>query len=122
VWLLTALMFAMGVAWAIGKASIFKYISDEYTGPRLGTVAGMVGMFGGLGGFLLPIQFGLLVDLTGINSTVFMLMWGVTTVSLIWMYWTEIVSIRRANSGGRVVRSAAGPTEATFTIGRSRDG
>jgi NNP family nitrate/nitrite transporter-like MFS transporter len=86
-------MFTMGVAWAVGKASVFKYISDDYT-RDIGVVSGIVGLVGGLGGFLLPIMFGALVDLTGVNSTIFMLLWGITLVSLIWMYWTEIVPRR----------------------------
>ncbi len=106
-WVFTVLMFAMGVAWAVGKASVFKYISDEFTGPTLGTVSGVVGMVGGLGGFLLPIMFGALVDLTGVNSSIFMLMWGITLVSLIWMYWTEIVPARRANGNGARPAAAA---------------
>jgi NNP family nitrate/nitrite transporter-like MFS transporter len=32
-----------------------------------------VGLAGGLGGFLLPIAFGVLQDLTGVRSTCFML-------------------------------------------------
>jgi NNP family nitrate/nitrite transporter-like MFS transporter len=94
VWVFTAFMFVMGVAWAIGKASVFKYISDEYS-HNIGVISGIVGLIGGLGGFLLPIMFGVLVDVTGINSTVFMLLWGITLVSLVWMYWTEIVPLRR---------------------------
>jgi len=35
-----------------------------------------------LGGFLLPVVFGALVDLTGIRSTSVMLMFGVVWVSL----------------------------------------
>ena len=62
---------------------------------------------GALGGFLLPIMFGALVDLTGVNSVIFMLMWGVTLVSLIWMYWTEIVPARREQEIHRGVASAA---------------
>jgi MFS transporter, NNP family, nitrate/nitrite transporter len=93
VWMFTALMFLMGIAWAIGKASVFKYISDEYS-HNIGVISGIVGLVGGLGGFLLPIMFGALVDLTGVNSSIFMLMWGITLVSLIWMYWTEIVPQR----------------------------
>jgi NNP family nitrate/nitrite transporter-like MFS transporter len=92
-WTFTALMFLMGVAWAFGKASVFKYISDEYT-HNIGVISGIVGLIGALGGFLLPIMFGALVDLTGVNSSIFMLMWGVTLVSLVWMYWTEIVPQR----------------------------
>ena len=104
VWMFTVLMFAMGVAWAVGKASVFKYISDHYT-ANIGTVSGVVGMVGGLGGFLLPIMFGALVDLTGVNSSIFMLLWGITMVSLIWMYWTEIVPAR--NSRGAIAPGAA---------------
>lgn len=35
-------------------------------------------------------MFGALMDLTGIRSSVFMLMYGVVWVSLIWMYFTEV--------------------------------
>ncbi len=87
--LFTALLFTVGVAFAFGKASVFKYISDEYP-HNIGTVSGIVGLVGGLGGFLLPIMFGALVDLTGIRSSAFMLMYGVVWVSLIWMYTTEV--------------------------------
>ena len=45
---------------------------------------------GGLGGFVLPIMFGALVDLTGVRSSCFMLMYGVVWVSLTWMYFSEI--------------------------------
>jgi MFS transporter, NNP family, nitrate/nitrite transporter len=97
VWVFTALMFVMGVAWAVGKASVFKYISDEYS-HNIGVVSGIVGLVGGLGGFLLPIMFGVLIDVTGVNSTIFMLLWGITLVSLIWMYWTEIVPMREQHA------------------------
>jgi len=39
-------------------------------------------------------MFGALLDVTGVNSTVFMLLWGITLVSLVWMYWSEIVPQR----------------------------
>ncbi|WP_126444320.1 MFS transporter [Sulfuricystis multivorans] len=89
VWLFTILMFIIGVAFAVGKASVFKYISDDYP-KNIGVISGIVGLAGGMGGFLLPIMFGALVDLTGIRSTCFMLMYGVVWVSLIWMYFTEV--------------------------------
>ena len=89
VYTFTVLMFILGIAWAFGKASVFKYISDDYPG-NIGTVSGIVGLAGGLGGFILPILFGALMDLTGIRSSAFMLMYGVVWVSLIWMYWTEV--------------------------------
>ena len=89
VYVFTALMFILGIAWAFGKASTFKYISDEYP-TNIGTVSGIVGLAGGLGGFVLPIMFGALVDITGIRSSAFMLMYAVVWVSLIWMYFTEV--------------------------------
>jgi NNP family nitrate/nitrite transporter-like MFS transporter len=89
VWMFTALMAVVGVAWAFGKASVFKYIANEYPN-NIGVISGIVGLAGGLGGFLLPIMFGVLQDLTGVRSTAFMLLYGVVWVSLIWMYWTEV--------------------------------
>ena len=85
----TALMFIIGIAWAFGKASVFKYISDDYP-QNIGAISGIVGLAGGLGGFILPILFGALVDLTGVRSSCFMLMYGVVWVSLIWMYLSEV--------------------------------
>ena len=89
VWVFTALMFIMGIAWAFGKASVFKYIADEYPN-NIGAISGIVGLAGGLGGFVLPIMFGALQDLTGIRSSAFMLMYGIVWVSLMWMYFTEV--------------------------------
>ncbi|MDD2874955.1 MAG: nitrate/nitrite transporter [Azoarcus sp.] len=88
-WMFTVLMFTVGVAFAFGKASVFKYVADEFP-HDIGAVSGIVGLIGGLGGFLLPILFGAMVDLTGVRSSCFMLLYGVTWVSLIWMYWTEV--------------------------------
>jgi MFS transporter, NNP family, nitrate/nitrite transporter len=85
----TALMFVLGIAWAFGKASTFKYISDDYS-HNIGTISGIVGLAGGLGGFVLPILFGVLMDLTGVRSSAFMLLYGIVWVSLIWMYFTEV--------------------------------
>ena len=85
----TVLIFIVGIAFAFGKASVFKYISDEFP-KNIGAVSGIVGLAGGLGGFVLPIMFGALVDLTGVRSSAFMLMYGVVWVSLIWMYFSEV--------------------------------
>ena len=89
VYAFTGLMFVMGIAMAFGKASVFKYIADDYP-KNIGSISGIVGLAGGLGGFVLPIMFGALLDYTGIRSSAFMLMYGVVWVSLIWMYWTEV--------------------------------
>ena len=108
VYLFTALMFVLGIAFAFGKASVFKYIGDDFP-TNIGTVSGIVGLAGGLGGFVLPIMFGALMDLTGIRSSAFMLMYGVVWVSLIWMYWTEV---RRTEMMGR--NAPASPLSRSF--------
>lgn len=83
----TVLLFIVGVATAVGKASVFKFISDDFS-HNIGAVSGVVGLAGGLGGFILPIMFGALVDLTGIRSSSFMLLYGTVCVSLIWMHFS----------------------------------
>lgn len=85
--LFTILMFVAGIAMAVGKASVFKFISDDFT-DNIGAVSGVVGLAGGLGGFVLPILFGALVDLTGVRSSCFMLLYGTVCVSLVWMHFS----------------------------------
>lgn len=85
--LFTVLLFVVGVAMAVGKASVFKFVSDDFT-HNIGAVSGLVGLAGGLGGFLLPIMFGALLDLTGVRSSAFMLLFGTVSVSLIWMHFS----------------------------------
>ena len=97
VYAFTTLMFVLGIAFAFGKASVFKYIADDYP-TNIGTVSGIVGLAGGMGGFILPILFGVLMDFTGIRSSAFMLLYGVVWVSLIWMYLTEV---RRSDFMGK---------------------
>jgi NNP family nitrate/nitrite transporter-like MFS transporter len=88
-WLFTGLLMVLGVALACGMASTFKYIADDFP-DNMGAVAGIVGMAGGLGGFLLPIMFGALLDRLGVNSSCFMLLYGIVWVSLTLNYLTEV--------------------------------
>ena len=101
----TVIMFTMGIAFAIGKASVFKYISDDYP-KNIGVVSGVVGLAGGMGGFLMPILFGALVDLTGIRSSAFMLMFGVVWVSLMWMYFTEVRPLHTSKESSKGVQGS----------------
>jgi NNP family nitrate/nitrite transporter-like MFS transporter len=56
----------------------------------MGVVTGIVGLAGALGGFVLPILFGVILDWLGINSSCFMFLYGVVWVSLILNYTTEV--------------------------------
>jgi NNP family nitrate/nitrite transporter-like MFS transporter len=88
-WMFVPLLFALGVSLAFGMASTFKYLGEDFA-DNLGVVTGIVGLAGGLGGFLLPIIWGALLDLLGIRSSAFMLLYGIVWVSLILIYFTEV--------------------------------
>ncbi|MCP3709084.1 NarK/NasA family nitrate transporter [Paraburkholderia sp. CNPSo 3274] len=113
----TVLMFVVGIAMAVGKASVFKFIGDEYT-DNIGAVSGVVGLAGGLAGFVLPILFGLLVDLTGVRTTCFMLMFGATVVSLLFMHFSfrpEALAHGSAKLARKVSAATLAPKETTYS-------
>jgi len=83
--LFAVLTFVLGFFMSLGMAAVFKHIPSYF--PRsVGSVSGLVSMFGGLGGFFLPIIFGVLNDLTNLWTTAFMALFGVVTTCLIWMH------------------------------------
>jgi NNP family nitrate/nitrite transporter-like MFS transporter len=88
-WFFTALLLVLGVTFAFGMASTFKYIGDEFP-DSIGAVSGVVGMIGGLGGFLLPIMFGAILEWFRFYSSCFMLLYGIVSVSLLLNYLTEV--------------------------------
>ncbi|MEX3999881.1 nitrate/nitrite transporter [Paraburkholderia sp. EG285A] len=113
----TVLMFVVGIAMAVGKASVFKFIGDEYT-DNIGAVSGIVGLAGGLAGFVLPILFGLLVDLTGVRTTCFMLMFGATLVSLLFMHFSfrpEALALGSAKLARKAGAATPAPQETTYS-------
>lgn len=57
----------------IGNGGVFKLVAD-YFPSETGTVAGLVGAAGGLGGFFPPILLGLVRDITGHYAIGFMLL------------------------------------------------
>ena len=106
-WLFVPLLFALGTALAFGMASTFKYLGDDFP-DNLGVVTGIVGMVGGLGGFLLPVLWGALLDLLWVRSSAFMLLYGIVWVSLILIYLTEV---KRGDFHGRQPERPARTTE-----------
>ena len=52
----------------------------------MGSVGGMVGVLGGLGGFTLPIIFGVAADIVGVRSSCFMVLYGVLAACMILMH------------------------------------
>ncbi|MDP9809873.1 NNP family nitrate/nitrite transporter-like MFS transporter [Rhizobium tibeticum] len=95
-------IFALGFVMSLGKAAVYKHIPAYYP-ENVGAVGGIVGMMGGLGGFILPIAFGLLKDMTGLWSSCFMLLFAVVLVSLIWMH----LSVKQLDRRGLSTQAVA---------------
>jgi NNP family nitrate/nitrite transporter-like MFS transporter len=71
--LITVSFLGMAAALGLGNGAVFKLVAETF--PReTGTVTGLVGAAGGLGGFFPPILMGLVRDATGAYSIGFMLL------------------------------------------------
>jgi MFS transporter, NNP family, nitrate/nitrite transporter len=71
---------ALGAAAALGlgNGAVFKLVPEHFP-KETGTVTGMVGAFGGLGGFFPPLLLGVIRDATGGYSIGFLLL-GLTAI------------------------------------------
>lgn len=85
VWIFAVLVMLLGIVWGIGKAAVYKHI-PEYFPEQVGVVGGMVGVLGGLGGFVCPIIFGYLLDETGLWTSSWMFMLLLSAICLLWMH------------------------------------
>lgn len=114
----TVLVFVMAIAMGIGTASVYRCVADYYH-ANMGSVGGLVGVLGGLGGFTLPVLFGVAADVVGVRSSCFMLLYGVLAAVMVWT-WFDIraeqraVRVRKAQMRAALAReeseeSAAGP-------------
>ncbi|MBN8530319.1 MAG: NarK/NasA family nitrate transporter [Alphaproteobacteria bacterium] len=82
----TVVVFVLGLFMSFGKAAVYKHIPVYYP-DNVGSVAGIVGLIGGLGGFFLPLAFGILNDLTNVWTSCFMLLFLLVAVALAWMHF-----------------------------------
>ncbi len=85
--LFVALTIVLGFFMSLGKAAVYKHIPVYYP-DHVGSVGGMVGLIGGLGGFFLPIAFGVMNDMIGVWTSCFMLLTIITSIALTWMHFT----------------------------------
>ncbi len=89
-YIFTFLIFVIGIAQGFGRASVYKVIYDYYP-EQMGSVGGLVATIGATGGFTLPVMFGLAVDMFGIHTACFMLLYGILAICMMVMY----LSIKR---------------------------
>lgn len=81
-WIFSVLVFIIGIMLGVGGAAVYKHISDFYP-ANIGTVGGIVGVLGGLGGFFGPIIFGYLLEATGIWTSCWMFLAGLTIICIV---------------------------------------
>jgi NNP family nitrate/nitrite transporter-like MFS transporter len=91
VWQFAILMFVLGCAMGIGKASVFKYVPDYFPND-VGAAGGVVGALGALGGFILPPAFGWLARASGLPQLAFLALLALTLWSLAWLHLTVVRS------------------------------
>lgn len=96
----TVIVVVVGIAMGIGMAAVYKHI-PVYFPQEVGVVGGMVGVLGGLGGFLCPVVFGILLGATtsseyptGLWTTSWMFISFIALTSLGWMH----LAIRRMDA------------------------
>jgi NNP family nitrate/nitrite transporter-like MFS transporter len=89
----TIIIFVLGFFMSLGKAAIYKHIPVYYPND-VGAVAGIVGLIGGLGGFFLPLAFGIMNDVLNIWTSCFMLMFVLVAIALAWMHITIVLMER----------------------------
>jgi NNP family nitrate/nitrite transporter-like MFS transporter len=85
VWLFTFLIFIIGIAQGVGRASVYKIVYDYYPN-HMGSIGGVIAAVGALGGCTLPVMFGFAVDMVGVYSACFMLLYGVLALCMMAMY------------------------------------
>jgi NNP family nitrate/nitrite transporter-like MFS transporter len=88
------LTVVLGFFMSLGSAAVYKHIPVYYP-DNVGSVGGLVGMIGALGGFVLPIAFGFMNDWLNVWTSCFMLLFALVATALIWMHVAIRIMERR---------------------------
>jgi MFS transporter, NNP family, nitrate/nitrite transporter len=99
-WMPTFTVGALGAAAALGlgNGAIFKLV-PQYFPKETATVTGLVGAFGGLGGFFPPLVLGVLRDATGAYTWGFIFLAGFALFCLAVNYFVFLKSSRPMTRG-----------------------
>jgi MFS transporter, NNP family, nitrate/nitrite transporter len=93
---------ALGCAAALGlgNGAVFKLV-PQYFAKETGTVTGLVGAFGGLGGFFPPLELGLIKDAIGNYTFGFVLLSAFAVVCLVVNYLSFLRGVAASVPGGQ---------------------
>jgi NNP family nitrate/nitrite transporter-like MFS transporter len=77
----------MAAALGLGNGAVFALVGKTVPAVQVGSVTGLVGAAGGLGGFLPPIVMGLVFQATGDYAIGLMLLSDVALAGLVYTAW-----------------------------------
>jgi NNP family nitrate/nitrite transporter-like MFS transporter len=83
----TVAFLSMAAALGLGNGAIFALVGKRVPAGQVGSVTGVVGAAGGLGGFLPPIVMGLVYQATGDYAIGLMLLSDVALAGLVYTAW-----------------------------------
>lgn len=84
-WIFTGLSLLLGAVMGLGMAAVYKHIPD-YFPQDVGVVGAVVGVLGGIGGFVCPVIFGYLLQATGLWTSCWMFFCLLVLICLTWMH------------------------------------
>jgi NNP family nitrate/nitrite transporter-like MFS transporter len=85
--LATVAFLTMAAALGLGNGAVFALVGTQVPAAQVGSVTGLVGAAGGLGGFLPPIVMGLVYQATGDYAIGLMLLSDVALAGLVFTAW-----------------------------------
>jgi len=85
--LATVAFLSMAAALGLGNGAVFALVGKRVPAGQVGSVTGVVGAAGGLGGFLPPIVMGLVYQATGGYTIGLMLLSDVALAGLVFTAW-----------------------------------
>lgn len=106
----TVIVVLLGCAMGICMAAVFKHIPEYFPG-NVGPVGGLVGTFGGLGGFALPPLFAYTKEWSGFPTSTFFILFLLTVVCAAWMHLTVVRMLDR--EAPQLARRLESPTAAS---------
>ena len=77
--LVMPLIVLFALACGIGMAGVIRFIPERFP-KNVGAASGLVGLLGGLGGFVLPLLFGLLLHATGLWASCW---WALALIAVV---------------------------------------
>jgi NNP family nitrate/nitrite transporter-like MFS transporter len=98
--LATVAFLTMAAALGLGNGAVFALVGTRVPAAGVGSVTGLVGAAGGLGGFLPPIVMGLVYQATGDYAIGLMLLSDVALAGLVFTAW-RLWSGAEARAAGR---------------------